>query len=88
MSVKAEQEAIKNNMRSPQSVGHQSKIFCQTIPANGSFGGTLDGDDDAISMYSNLRLNRDSVGTIDRPIKSEQPSYNAGNCNILSKVII
>ena len=88
MSVKAEQDAIKKNMRSPQSVGQQSQRFCQTIPANGSFGGTLDRDtDDTISMYSNVRINRDSVASIDRPIRSEQPSYIARNCNMLNKVI-
>lgn len=52
-------------------MGQGSKIFCQTVPANGSFGGTLEGDDDAKSMYSNVRLNRDSVASIDRPIRSE-----------------
>ena len=88
MSVKAEQEAIKKNMRSPQSVGGQSQRFCQTIPANGSFGGSLDSDDDARSMYSNMRINRDSVASFDRPIRSEQPSYIASNCDMLNKVLI
>ena len=76
MSVKAEQEAVKK-MRSPQQSVGQSKIFHQIIPANGSYGGTV--DDDTISTISNSRLNKESFVNLDRPIRSEQPSFISQN---------